>query len=267
MRWASQIVIDNRGGGNGVIGTLALATAAPDGYTIGFGNLVTLAINRTYFSKLPYDPDKLTTVGSAVGNAYVLIARKELPTADFGSLMTYARGAPGKVSMGSPGQGSAGHLPGEMVQANQGVSMVHVPYRTGALAVGDMINGQLDVMFDNIAAVLPFIKDGRVKALAVTGLKRSPSLPDVPTIAESGIKDFEVVAWGGLIAPPTTPEPVVRKLNAAMLIALQDPTVTRVFETLSIDNLPSSPDGFTSLIKKESPRWAAAVARAGVRAD
>jgi tripartite-type tricarboxylate transporter receptor subunit TctC len=261
------VVVDNRPGGNGVIGTVALATAAPDGYTIAFGNLVTLAINRTYFSKLPYDPEKLTPIGSAIGNAYVLIARKDMPVSDFAQLMALARSQAGKVSYGSPGQGSAGHLAGEMIQQHQGVSMVHVPYRTGALAVGDMVNGQLDTMLDNIAAVLPFIKDGRVKALAVTGAQRSPSLPDVPTLAESGLKDFEVVAWAGLVAPPATPAPVVGKLNAAMRQALKDPAVLRIFESMSVDVLPSSPEEFTSLIRKENPRWAAAVKRAGVRAD
>ncbi|MCP3021891.1 Bug family tripartite tricarboxylate transporter substrate binding protein [Cupriavidus basilensis] len=262
------VVLDNRGSAGGIVGTQVLAASAPDGYTIGYGNLVTLAINRAFYTKLPYDPEKdIEPVGLAVSNAYVLIARKDFPASNLEELIAYARKHPGKVVMGSPGVGSAGQLAGELIKASTGTVMLHVPYKSGAQALGDIVNGQVDIMIDNISAVQQFIQSGRVKPLAVTSLQRASVLPNVPTIDESGIKGFNVVAWGGVVAPAGTPKAVIRKLNAALNSALRDPAVVRANALLSVDAMPSTPAEFSTLIHSEVPKWAASVKRAGVRAD
>ncbi|WP_423456085.1 Bug family tripartite tricarboxylate transporter substrate binding protein [Ottowia sp. VDI28] len=261
------VVVDNRGGAGGLIGTQVVATAAPDGYTIGFGNVVTLAINRSFYTKLPYDPESLIPVGLAVGNPYVVIARNDFPASNFRELIAYARSNPGRVMMGSPGHGSAGHLAAAMIESATGISFSMVPYKTGYQGVGDMVNKQLDVMMENIAAVGPFVADKRVKALAVTSLTRAVSMPGVPTVDESGIQKYEILAWGGLVAPAGTPRPVVLKLNAALARAMQDPKVTAAHKALSIDAHQSTPEQFAELIQRETVRWGEMVKRTGVKAD
>lgn len=261
------VVVDNRGSAGGLIGTQAIATAAPDGYTIGFGNVVTLAINRSFYAKLPYDPDRLVPIGLAVGNQYVIIARNDFPATSFQELVEHTRKNPGRVMMGSPGHGSAGHLATAMIESAMDVTFTMVPYKTGAQGVSDMINGQLDVMMENIAAVAPFIQNRRVKALAVTGMNRAPSLPDVPTVHESGLKNYEIMAWGGLVAPHGTPDPIVQKINAALARAMKDPKVTAAHKVVSIDAHQSTPSEFAELIRRETMRWGDAVRRTGVKAD
>lgn len=262
------VVIDNRPSAGGIVGTQLVASAAPDGYTIGYGNMVTLAVNRSFYTRLPYDPEKdLAPIGLAVGNAYVLVARKDLPANNLAELVAYAKQHPGKVVMGSLGIGSGAHLAGELVQGSTGIRMLHVPYKSGAQALGDMVNGQVDVMFDNVSGIQQFIAGNQIKALAVTSRQRVPVLPDVPTMEESGIQGIDVVAWGGLVAPAGTPAPVIRKLNAALNKALADPAVVKANAALSIEAMPSTPEAFTSLIRSEVPRWAATVKRAGIKAD
>ncbi|WP_088140828.1 Bug family tripartite tricarboxylate transporter substrate binding protein [Achromobacter xylosoxidans] len=262
------VIVDNRGGAGGIVGTQALAAAAPDGYTIGFGNLVTLAINKSMYSKLPYDPQRsLAPVSLAISNALVLIARNDFPASNVQGLVSYARQHPGKVSVGSLGVGSSAHLAGEMLKSETGTTMLHVPYKSGQQAVGDIVGGQLDVMIDNVAGVLPFIRSGQVKVLGATSLARVPVLSDVPTLDESGLKGFEVVSWGGIVAPAGTPKPIIDKLNRAIARALQDPAVLKLNETLSVDATPSTPEQFASLIASEIPRWGEMVKRSGASAD
>lgn len=262
------IAVDNRPSAGGIVGTQAVVTAAPDGYTVGYGNLVTLSINSAFFSKLPYAPAKdLVPIGLISSNAYVVIVRKDLPVRNLQELIAYGRAHPGQLSVGSPGIGSAGHLTGELLKAETGLAMVQVPYKTGTQAVGDMVNGQLDVTIENIAAVLPFVQQGRVKAIAVTSAKRASVLPEVATVAESGVPGFDVVAWGAMVAPAGTPRKVVDRLNTALRAALADPAVLRAYAALSVEALPSSPEELSALMKRETPRWAEAVRRAGVKGD
>lgn len=262
------LVVDNRPSAGGIIGSQALATAVPDGYTIGYGNLVTLAINASFFSKLPYNPEKdFERVGLISGNAYVLAARNDLPVNNWQDLLAYSRNNPGKLSVGSPGVGSAGQLAGELLKTETGISMSHVPYKAGVQAVGDMVGGQLDLMIDNVAALLPMLQQQRIKALAVTSRARLPVLSKVPTLHESGVKDFDVVAWGGLLAPAGTPKPIVERLNLALRKALEDPKVVQTHATFAITSMPSTPEEFLALQRKELPRWADAVKRAGVKGD
>jgi tripartite-type tricarboxylate transporter receptor subunit TctC len=262
------IAVDNRPSAGGIVGTQAVVTAAPDGYTVGYGNLVTLSINSAFFSRLPYAPAKdLVPIGLISSNAYVVIVRKDLPVRNLQELIAYGRAHPGQLSVGSPGIGSAGHLTGELLKAETGLAMVQVPYKTGTQAVGDMVNGQLDVTIENIAAVLPFVQQGRVKAIAVTSAKRASVLPEVATVAESGVPGFDVVAWGAMVAPAGTPRKVVDRLNTALRAALADPAVLRAYAALSVEALPSSPEELSALMKRETPRWAEAVRRAGVKGD
>jgi tripartite-type tricarboxylate transporter receptor subunit TctC len=262
------VVVDNRPSAGGIIGSQALAASAPDGYTIGYGNLVTLAINQSFFSKLPYNPEKdFERIGMTSGNAYVLIARNDLPVSNWKELVEYARKNPGKLSIGSPGVGSAAQLTGELLKAHTGTTMEHVPYKSGVQGVGDMVGGQLDLMIDNIAALLPMIQQQRVKPIAVTSLTRLSVLPTVPTFNESGVPGFEVMAWGGLLAPAGTPRPIVERLNASLRKALEDPKVVQTNATFAIIPLPSTPEEFVAFQRKEIPRWAAAVKSAGVKGD
>jgi tripartite-type tricarboxylate transporter receptor subunit TctC len=263
-----SVVVDNRSSAGGIVGSQALATSAPDGYTVGYGNLVTLSINPSFFSKLPYNPEKdFERVGLISANAYVIAARNDLPANNYQELLEYSRKHPDKLSVGSPGVGSAGQLAAEMLKVETGLSFTHVPYKAGTQAVGDMVNGQLDVMIDNIAAVLPLLQQQRIKALAVTSASRVPVLPKVPTLQEAGVRGFEVVAWGGLLAPAGTPKPIVDRLNAALRKALQDPKVQQTNATFAITPMPSTPDEFSALVRRETPRWADAVKRAGVKGD
>ena len=262
------MIVDNRPSAGGIVGTQALVSSANDGYTVGYGNLVTLSINPAFFSKLSYVPEKdLVPVGLISSNAYVLIVRKDLPVRSLQELVAYGREHPGKLSVGTPGIGSAGHLTGELLKTETGLTMVQVPYKTGTQAVADMVNGQLDVTIENISAVLPLVQQGRVKAIAVTSAKRAAVLPEVPTVAESGVPGFEVVAWGALMAPAGTSRKTVDRLNTALRAALADPAVVRANAALSIEALPSSPEELSALMKREKPRWAEAVRRAGVKGD
>jgi tripartite-type tricarboxylate transporter receptor subunit TctC len=262
------MIVDNRPSAGGIVGTQALVSSVNDGYTVGYGNLVTLSINPAFFSKLSYVPEKdLVPVGLISSNAYVLIVRKDLPVRSLQELVAYGREHPGKLSVGTPGIGSAGHLTGELLKTETGLTMVQVPYKTGTQAVADMVNGQLDVTIENISAVLPFVQQGRVKAIAVTSAKRAAVLPEVPTVAESGVPGFEVVAWGALMAPAGTSRKTVDRLNTALRAALADPAVVRANAALSIEALPSSPEELSALMKREKPRWAEAVRRAGVKGD
>lgn len=262
------VVIDNRPSAGGIVGTQMVATSAPDGYTIGYGNIVTLAINRSFYTKLPYDPERdLEPIGMALGNAYVLAARKDLPVNSFADLIAYARQRPGKVVIGSLALGSGAHLASELIQVSTGIKMLYVPYKSGAQVLSDMVNGQVDVMLDNIVGVQQFIAAKQIKPLAVTSLQRVPVLQGVPTIDESGVKGFEVVAWGGLVAPVGTPKPVIRKLNAALNKALADPAVIKANAALSLEAMPSTPEAFAKLIRSEVPKWAAMVKQAGIKAD
>jgi tripartite-type tricarboxylate transporter receptor subunit TctC len=263
------IVVDNIAGAGGIVGSQTLARAKPDGYTFGFGNNITLAVNKSFFDKLPYDPDKdFEPVGLLFDNPYILVARPTLKVSTVQELIAYAKANPGKVNFASgTGVGSGSHLTGEMMKSQAGLDLSHIPYKSGSQALSDLVNGSVDILFDNVNGVQQFIKNGQIKALAVTSAKRLPQFPDIPTMAESGFPGFEAVAWGGIIAPAGTPAAIVQRMNAAIAEALKSPEVVRANQTMALNSLASSPQEFTAFIAKESGKWARIVKASGAKPE
>lgn len=262
------VVVDNRGGGAGSIGSVEIGKAAPDGYTIGYGNVGTLAINRSLLPSLPYNPDTFTPIATMGRVQNVLVVRNELPVKTVQQLIDYARKNPGKLNMASGGNGTTGHLGGELFKALAGVFMVHVPYRGAGQALTDLIGGQADLMFDNIASALPHIKAGRVRALGVSGAQRSPVLPDLPTIQEAGVKNYETTAWGGVIGPPGMPAELVQRLNRDINRTLALPAVKERYTALAWEiQASSTTDALMALARAEAPRWADVVRRSGAKME
>jgi tripartite-type tricarboxylate transporter receptor subunit TctC len=263
------VVVDNIAGAGGIVGSQTLARAKPDGYTFGFGNNITLAVNKSFFDKLPYDPEKdFEPVGLLFDNPYILVARPTLKAGTVQELIAYAKANPGKMNFASgTGIGSGSHLTGEMMKSQAGLDISHIPYKSGSQALSDVVNGSVDILFDNVNGVQQFIKNKQIKALAVTSARRLPQFPDIPTMAESGFPGFEAVAWGGIVAPAGTPPAVVQRMNAAIAEALKSPEVVRANATMALNPLASSPQEFTAFIGKESVKWARLVKASGAKPE
>ena len=262
------IVVDNRPGASNVIGTMEIVRAAPDGYTLGYGNIVSLAINRSLLTSVPYDVDKdLTLVANCWHVSNVLVVNNDVPVRSVKELVDYAKKNPDKLAMASGGNGTTGHLSGELFKAMTGISMLHVPYRGGAQAVTDVMGGQAQVMFDNISLLAPFVKSGRVRALAVTGSRRSPVFPDLPTIAEAGIAGYETVSWGGIVGPAGLPKAIVDRLNADIRKALASPALRDRFKALDTEPAGGTPQEFVDLVRRETPKWADVIKRSAAKVD
>jgi tripartite-type tricarboxylate transporter receptor subunit TctC len=263
-----QLVIDNRGGASGLIGSQAIAQAAPDGYTIGYGNIGTLTTNRLMLAKLPYDPDHdfaLIGLMGAVQN--MLAVNNNLPAHSVRELIALAKSRPGKLVMASGGAGNTGHLGGELFKAMTGTYMLHVPYKGSAAAITDLIGGQADLMFDNLSSVGAFVKSGKLRGLGVSGATRSPSFPDLPTIAEAGVPGYETLAWGGVIAPAGLPPEIAARLNVELNKALKTPTLKAAYFNLGFEPSGGSPADFAALVKSEIPKWDAVIKRSGAKME
>ncbi len=261
------IVIDNKPGAGGAIGMQELAKAAPNGYTLGYANVVTLAINRSLYSRLPYDPDGYTPVAliGTVQNA--LVVRNELPVRTVAELVAYAKSRPGQLNMGSAGNGTTGHLGGELFKALTGTYMVHIPYRGSPNAIQDLIAGNVDLMFDNLSSIGSHIRAGRVRALGVSGARRSPLFPDTPTLREAGVKDYETTAWGGIVGPAGMSAETVARLNGEINRLLSSPALRDAYSRMAVETLPAPPAELMTLARRESPRWADVIRRAAIRLD
>lgn len=263
-----SVVVENKPGAAGTIAMQAVATAKADGYTLGFGNIVTMAINRSLIAKMPYNPDKdLVPVAVLTQVPNVLVVRKGLAANSVRDLISLAKNQPGRLSMGSGGNGTTSHLSGEILKDKAGLSFTHVPYRGAPQAQTDLIGGQIDFMFDNLPSMMSAIQAGQVRALAVTSKRRSPLLPDVPTMEESGLVGFEVVAWGGIVAPAGTPRPVIQQLNKEINNWLQAPATQAEFAQLGQVVLGGSPEFFKAHIDSEARKWAEVIRKAGVKLD
>ncbi|MDM0025859.1 Bug family tripartite tricarboxylate transporter substrate binding protein [Variovorax saccharolyticus] len=262
------VVVDNRAGAGGNIGGQAAARSPADGYTLFMGTVGTHAINQSLYKKMPFDPIKdfapLTRV-AMVPN--LLVANPSQPFKNVKEMIAYAKANPGKINFGSSGNGSSIHLSGELFKQMAGVDMQHVPYRGSAPAVSDLLGGQISVMFDNMPSAIPHVKGGKLRALAVTTAKRSPALPDVPTIAEAGVPGYEATSWFGLLAPAGTPAPVVAKLNASILKALADPEVKKKLAEQGAEPFGEKPEQFAAFIQSETLKWGKVVKESGASLD
>ncbi|MFZ9284475.1 MAG: Bug family tripartite tricarboxylate transporter substrate binding protein [Burkholderiaceae bacterium] len=265
------VIIDNKPGGGGNIGADLVAKAAPDGLTIGIAAVATHAINPWLFSKMPYDAAKdfapITQI-LRVPNVLVMNAdtAARLKIGTLADLIAYAKANPAKLNYGSGGNGSAGHLAGEMFKRDAGIFAVHIPYNGGNPAQLALLSGQVDFNFDNLATAAPNIRAGKLKALAVTTLQRSPALPEVPPVADT-LKGFAIDTWWGLVAPAGTPRDVVARLNQAFVTALNAPETRQRFAGLMAEPVPNTPEQFGDFMKAELAKYEKVVKASGAKVD
>jgi len=262
------LVMENRAGAGGNIGADYAAKSPADGYTLLIGTIGTHAINASVYSKMPYDVIKdFTPVVLLATMTNVAIVNPATPVKSIQEFIDYAKANPGKLNFASPGNGSSAHLTGELFKQVTGVSMQHVPYKGSAPAVMDLIAGRIDIMFDNIPLPLPHIKAGKLRGLAVTSAQRSPSLPDLPTLAEAGVPGFDVSSWYGIYAPAGLPQDMVAKLNAAFNEALRTPEIRERLIAQGWTVVGGTPEQFAAHTQAELDRWARVVKSANVRID
>jgi tripartite-type tricarboxylate transporter receptor subunit TctC len=266
-----NVIVENKPGAGGNIGADAVAKATPDGLTIGIAATATHAVNPWLFSKMPYNAASdfaPITQMVRVPNVLVMNAEsaKRLNINSVNDLIAYAKANPAKLNYGSGGNGSAGHLAGEMFKAQAGIFAVHIPYNGGNPAQFALQSGQVDYNFDNLATAAPGIKSGKLKALAVTTLARSPALPDAPPVADT-LKGFSIDTWWGLVAPAGTPRDVIAKLNTAFVAALNSPEAQTRFAGLMAEPVPTTPDQFGALMKAELAKYQAVVKATGAKVD
>jgi len=263
-----QIVIDNRPGAAQTIGTEMVVRAAPDGYTIGYANVVTLAINKSLLPKQPYDPDRdLVLVGQFLSTYNLLTVTNSVPVKSVRELIDHAKRNPGKLLNASGGNGTTGHLGGELFKIMTGTQIVHVPYKGSPQGITDLIAGQVHLMFDNLTSISPHVRAGRIRGLGVSSLKRSPIFPDIPTIAEAGVPGYETNAWGGIVVPVGTPKTIVATLNAEINKALQSPTLRERYAAIEAEPVGGTPEQFAAFVKKETAKWAEVVKKSGAKLD
>ena len=262
------VVVDNRPGGALTVGIDAVAKAPPDGYTIGLGPVGALAITRHMVGKLPYDIERDLQPVALVGYSYMLLAvSPKLPVASVVELIDYAKKNPGKLFNASSSNGSPGHVSGELFKVMTGTQITHVPYKGGASAIGDLISGNVQLMFESTNSISPHVKAGRVRGLAVSGAKRSIAFPELPTLAEAGVPGYEVNSWSGIIAPAGLPRAVLDRLNAAANATLQAPEVKERLLQLGNEGGGGTPEQFGELIRRDSAKWAEVIRVSGARID
>jgi len=252
----TTFVVENRPGAAGNIGIVQVKRAAPDGYIIGYGNVNTLAVNRSLFNTLPYDVDAdLVPVAHMVNLYNVMLVPSSSPYSTVQQVIDAARAKPGALSYGASGVGTTGHMGGELFSYMAKIDVMHVPYNGGPAALQDLLGGRLDFMFVNSSEAFPLVNSGKARALGVSSLKRLEQLPDVPTLDESGLRGYETIAWGGVVAPKGTPLDVVNALNLALNTALRQPEVRQGLKSLGAEPVGGSPEAFKKLIDDETVKW------------
>ena len=263
-----QIVIENRGGATGNIGAEFVAKAAPDGYTILMAQASNLAINISLMGKLPFDPVKdFTPVTLVATTPNLLVVHPSFPVRTVKDLVVLAKSKPGAINYASSGSGSAGQLAAELFKKVAGVDMLHIPYKGAAPALTDVVAGQAQIYFTSPISAQPFVKGGRLRMVAVTSLKRSPSTPDIPTVAESGYPDFDVVSWWGIVTPAGVPKEIVAKLHAEIIKVLALPEIKARLADQGADAASNTPAQFAAYIKSEIAKWATLIKELGVKSE
>jgi tripartite-type tricarboxylate transporter receptor subunit TctC len=263
-----QIIIDNRPGGALTLGVDLTAKADPDGYTICMGPIGALAINRHMVAKLPYDIERDLQPIALVTRGHLLLAvSPTLPFKSVQEIIDYAKENPGKLLNASSSNGSPGHVGGELFKYMSGTDIVHVPYRGGAAAINDLIAGRVHLMFESLNSIAPHAKSGTVRPLAVSGARRSPGFPDLPTVAEAGVPGYAAPTWSGVIAPAGVPRPIIDKLNAAINRAIASQVFRDRFASIGDEPAGGSPEDFAEVIQSDSAKWGDVIRRAGARLD
>ena len=262
------IVVDNKPGAGGNIGAEIVAKSPADGYSLVMATVGTHAINGALYAKMPYDMVKdFTPVGMIASTPNLLVINNDLPVKTVPELISYMKANPNKLSFGSPGIGSSIHVSGELFKSMTGTQMTHVPYKGRQFAIPDLLGGSIQLMFDNMPSALPLVKEGKLRALGQTGARRSPSAPDVPTIAEQGLPGFEATAWFAIFAPAGVSKDIVTRLNGEILRIYKLPDVQEKLRTLGLDPILSSPDELAKYQAGEIAKWARVVKDSGAKAD
>lgn len=263
-----QVVVDNRPGAGGNIGTAIAARSAPDGYTLITAGTGSHAINPSLYANIPYDAVKdFTPVCLVASSAYLMVVHPAVPAKNVAEFIDLARARPGQLNMASSGNGGMPHLAGELFKLLAKVQMTHIPYKGTGAVFGDLIAGHVQVLFGDIVATSPHAKSGRLRALGITSAKRSASLPEFPTIAESGVPGYDAVGWFGVFAPAGTPRPIVMRLNAAIIEHINQPEVKTRMSELGADIVGSTPEAFAAVQRADLERWARVVKAAAIRLE
>jgi len=263
-----QVVVDNRGGATGSIGAELVAKSLPDGYTILMGNIAPNAINVSLQPKLPYDPvADFAPVSLVAITPNILVVHPSLPVKTVKELVALARARPGQLNYPSAGVGSSSHLAGELLAILTGIRIVHIPYKGGGPAMIDTISGEMQMMFATMPAAMPHVKSGRVRPVAVTTTQRSPTLPELPTVSETGVKGYEASTWYGVLTPARTPRPVIDRLHGETVRMLAAPDVRERLGSQGFEPAGSTPEEFAAYIKSEIAKWGKVIRTAGIRPE
>jgi tripartite-type tricarboxylate transporter receptor subunit TctC len=267
-RLGQSVPVDNRAGAGGAVAAEAVAKAAPDGYTLFFATMGTLAINPSLYPKLSYDPQKdFAPIAITHATANVLVVHPQVPAKNVTELIALAKAKPTDLTFGSAGNGSSSHLAGEYFKSLAGIEMTHVPYKGTSPALVDLLSGRISMMFDTIQVHVENIAAGKVRALGVTSAERTPALPNVPTIAESGLPGYDVSIWLGVLAPAATPRPVITRLNGEIVKVMGEAEMKKQMQGAGIDARSSTPEQFAATIKADALKWGRIVKTAGARLD
>ena len=262
------IIVDNKAGAGGNIGTEFIAKAAPDGYTIGMGNFAPLSVNKTLFGNLRYDPEKdLMPIVLIEKGPLMLVTNPNSPYKNIKDVVAAAKANPGKLTFSSGGIGGSHHLSAELFKQSAGIDMIHVPYKSGSAGLTDLMAGTVDLMFDQMYSAMPSVKANKLKAIAITSKTRSPLFPDVPTFVEAGLPKVVVLNWQGLVAPKGTPKAIIDRLNAVANEALKDPQLRSLMLAQGNEIGGGTPAEFADLIKTESVKWSAVVKAAHIKPE